>query len=66
LPQFGDRDLDAALLLFEQIDLRHALLARQVQVVAVGLAEQVADFGKREAERRPVMISARRSQSLRR
>jgi hypothetical protein len=53
--QFGDRRLDAALLLLEQRDLRHALLARQVQRVAV-----------RFANRRAVRIIFRRLRSLER
>jgi hypothetical protein len=50
LPQFGDRHLEAALLLLERIDLGDALFAGEVERRVVGAAEQVPDLGEREAE----------------
>jgi hypothetical protein len=41
LPQFGDRHLEAALLLLERIDLGDALFAGEVERRVVGAAEQV-------------------------
>jgi hypothetical protein len=49
LPQFGDRHLEAALLLLERIDLGDALFAGEVERRVVGAAEQVPDLGEREA-----------------
>jgi len=50
LPQLGDRHLDTALLLLEQFDLLHALLAGEVQAAVVLPVEKMFDLRKREAQ----------------
>ena len=50
LPQLRDRYFETALLLFEQIDLRHALLPGEMQIGAIPLVEEMPDLGQREAE----------------
>src|SRR5215475_11858877 len=53
-PQLGQRRLDVAFLLFQELDLRQALFPAQVQVGRAGVAlvrrDQFANFAQRETE----------------
>ena len=49
-PQFDDRRFKTALLLLEQFDLFHALLAREMQGFAVCLAQKMFDLSESKAQ----------------
>lgn len=50
LPQLRDRRFDTALLLLEQFDLLHALLAGQMQAAIMRSVQKMLDFGESEAQ----------------